>query len=249
MYYAVFRGSQLTLPGPFTIKAKTKPLNIGAGACPRVRACAGAGACRAGARAGGAVTGAKRWRDDDDVENSDDDVDNDNASDAVANVNAVEDKATAYLAMMSLKAKRVCYRSEQKQAILAVYHSVNQNQLAALRIVRKKSGYEKVGRKHIYRWLRERVADFAKSYALARARSLDLCRRRRRRGLRRAHVRFCIQRRADRRYGNRDERGVELHSDSMQNRVDGRGGGAAAREGVCGGDFEWSPTSPEFGLH
>jgi hypothetical protein len=151
--FVASRGSQLTLPGLVTIKTMSKSVNIGAGACPRARA--RAGACHAGAGAGGAVAGAKRWRDDNEADDFDDDDGNDNDADAVANANAVEDKATAYFAMMSLKAKRVCYTSEQKQAILAVYHSVNQNQVAALRIVRKKSGYEKVGRKHIYRWLRD----------------------------------------------------------------------------------------------
>jgi hypothetical protein len=50
----------------------------------------------------------------------------------------VEGEAAVLLATLPLKEKRVGYTTEQKQAILAVYHTVNQTQSAALRAVRKK---------------------------------------------------------------------------------------------------------------
>jgi hypothetical protein len=147
---------KLTLSGPVTIKATT--VNIGAGAS-------------ASASAGGRASDAKRARDDDASSDDDDDDDGDGDADAdsealddddesdVADASDLEvDEATAaLLATLPLREKRRIYTTREKEAILAVYHATNSNKTATLRILHKKSGYEKVGRRHIYRWLKEGV--------------------------------------------------------------------------------------------
>ncbi len=88
--------------------------------------------------------------DEKDMEEEDDDegegLEDDDVGDA-----ALDDEL---LAMLPIKSKRVGYTAEQKEAILSLLHAVGNNKAAALRIVNKKSGYEKVRRNHLNRWLR-----------------------------------------------------------------------------------------------
>jgi hypothetical protein len=65
------------------------------------------------------------------------------------------DDATTLLATLPMKARRTGYTRVQKDAILSVLNAVKGNKAAALRVVHKKSGFEKVQRSHLIRWLRD----------------------------------------------------------------------------------------------
>jgi hypothetical protein len=65
-----------------------------------------------------------------------------------------EDVATALLATLPIKPKRKGYTGAEKDAILSVLNAEGGNKAATMRVVHKKSGYEKVTRTHLIRWLR-----------------------------------------------------------------------------------------------
>ena len=65
------------------------------------------------------------------------------------------DDAMTLFATLPMKARRTGYTTVQKDAILSVLSAVKGNKAAALRVVHKKSGFEKVQRSHLIRWLRD----------------------------------------------------------------------------------------------
>ncbi len=87
--------------------------------------------------------------DDDSDSDDDDDSDSDDDDDGggEGSNNGGEEEFD-----LPLPAKRRGYSAEERQAILALLEKVNGDKTRAIRIVNKKSGYEKVRRAHLDRW-------------------------------------------------------------------------------------------------